>query len=517
MNTTDLFGIATAICPDRDSLIFEGKRWTYARTSERINQLGNALHSLGVKKGDRVAFLQVNCPQAAELYFAVAKLGAIFVPLNFRAKIDEMTYMLESATPKLLFVGERYLDITRKMLPSLSGIENCISIETREPDMLYYDELLASAADGEIVTEIDDESVTILMYTSGTTARPKVVPLRHDGFVNYMLEYVEPANPETGEKILITVPFYHIAGIQAMLASIYGGRTLVIMRQFEIQEWMKKVQSERINRAILVPTMLKNIVDYPDFDKYDLSSLNVITYGAASMPFEVISKAINVMPWVNFINAFGQTETTATVSFLGPEDHIIEGTEEEKQKKLTRLASSIGRPLPDVQVKIIDDDGNELPANQTGMIVTKGARMMTGYWGDEEKSANTFTLDGWLITNDIGWVDDEGYIFLAGRADDVIKRGGEKISPEEVEDVLRSHPKVEEAAIIGVPDLEWGEQPRAIIVLKEGETVTEEEIIEYASSRLAAYKRPRSVVFIDALLRNSMGKVLRKRLREQYG
>jgi acyl-CoA synthetase (AMP-forming)/AMP-acid ligase II len=259
------------------------------------------------------------------------------------------------------------------------------------------------------------------------------------------------------------------------------------------------------------------VIDDPDFSKYDLSSLKVITYGAAPMPFEVIRKAIQVIPWARFINAFGQTETASTITTLGPEDHVIEGTEEEKTKKLKRLTSSIGKPLPDIEVKIVDGEGKTLLPLEVGEILARGPRVMAGYWKDEEKTSQVMTPDGWLRTNDMGWMDKEGYIYLAGRADDMIIRGGENISPDEVEDVLQSHPKVEEGAVIGVPDVEWGQEPRAVVVLRKGEFATPEEIIEYCRSRLAGFKRPRSVVFIDALPRNPMGKVLRKKLREEYG
>jgi acyl-CoA synthetase (AMP-forming)/AMP-acid ligase II len=517
MNTTDFLSIASAICPDRDALVFEGKRQTYSQVSERVNRLSNALANLGVKKGDRVAILQVNCPELIEAYFAVAKLGAIFVSLNFRAKADELSYMLENSSSKILLVGTRYISMVHDMRASLSTVEHFISMDSAEKDMQFYNDLINSTSSEEAITEIDDDDVTILMYTAGTTGRPKGVPLRHNGFVSYVLDNVEPANPETEERNLLTVPLYHVAGIQAMMAAFYGGRTLVLMRQFEVKEWMETAQKEGATRAMLVPTMLKNVIDHPDFTKHDLSSLKVITYGAAPMPFEIISKAIQVMPGVRFINAFGQTETASTITTLGPEDHIIEGTEDEKAKKLKRLGSSIGRPLPDVEVKIIDDQGNELPPLGVGSIVARGSRIMSGYWHDEEKTAKAFTADGWLITGDKGWKDEDGYIFMAGRGDDMIIRGGENISPEEVENVLYSHPKVEEAAVIGVPDPEWGQQPRAIVVLKKGETATSDEIMEYCREKLASFKRPRSVVFIDALPRNQLGKVLHKTLREQYG
>ena len=516
MNTTDFLNIASAICPERDCMVFEGKRQTYTQTNGRVNRLANALAGLGVAKGDRIAVLQVNCNQYVETYFAAAKLGAITVPLNFRARQDELGYMLENAEAKVLMTGDRYLDISRTMLPQLPSVNHGITLDSKQTDMLYYEDMLNSSSPDEVFTEIDDEDVTILVYTAGTTGRPKGVPLRHSGFAAYVLENVDPPNPDIDEKNLLTVPLYHVAGLQAMLAAVYGGRTLVLMRQFVTREWLETVQREQVTRAMLVPTMLKWVIDDPDFDKYDLSSLSVLTYGAASMPFEVIKKAMEVMPWVRFINAFGQTETASTITALGPEDHVIEGTEEEREKKLKRLTSSIGRPLPDVEVKIVDEEtGEEVPQGQVGEIVARGPRVMSGYWHDEHKTAQVMTTDGWLRTGDMGWMDEEGYIYLSGRKDDMIIRGGENISPEEVEEVLHSHPQIDEAAVIGVPDPEWGQEPVAFVVLKKGEVANEAEIIEYCRSRLS-FKRPRSVIFLDSLPRNPMGKVLKRVLREQY-
>jgi acyl-CoA synthetase (AMP-forming)/AMP-acid ligase II len=515
VNTTDFLSIANAICPERDSIVFESKRWTYGQINERINRLANGLVKLGVGKGDRVGILHVNCNQYIECYFAAAKLGSIFVPLNFRAKADELAYMIGNAEIKTLFVGSRYQDMIKGMLPQLSSVKECISID--RGNGTSYEDLVDSPSSDEVVSEIGDEEITILMYTSGTTGRPKGVPLRHNAFVTYVLDNVDPASPEIEERNLFTVPLYHVAGIQAMLAAIYGGRTLVLMRQFEVKEWLETIEREQATRAMLIPTMLKRVIDDPEFSRYNLSSLKVLTYGAAPMPFEVIQKAIGVMPWVRFINAFGQTETASTITTLGPDDHRIEGTQEEREKKLKRLTSSIGRPLADVEVKIVDEEGKPLPPLEVGEILARGPRVMTGYWRDEEKTAQVITSDGWLRTGDMGWMDEDGYIYLAGRADDMIIRGGENISPEEVEEVLRSHPKVEEAAVIGVPDQEWGQQPRAIVVLKKAEALTPEEMMEHCRSKLAGFKRPRSVVFVDALPRNPMGKVLRKKLREEYG
>jgi acyl-CoA synthetase (AMP-forming)/AMP-acid ligase II len=502
MNTNDFLSIATAICPDRDFLVFEGQRRAFAETNERVNRLAHALRKLGIQQGNRIGMLQVNCPQYVEAYFAAAKLGAIFVPLNFRAKTDELSYMIGNAEISVLFVGARYLDMVDGMLSRFSTVKACICVDEKQDGKLFYEDLVESASPDEVASDIGDDDITILMYTAGTTGRPKGVPLSHSGFVSYVLENVEPANPEIEERNLLTVPLYHVAGMQAMLAGVYGGRTLVLMRQFEVKEWMKTIQDEEVSRAMLVPTMLKWVIDDPDFHTYDLSSLRVITYGAAPMPFEVIKKAIQELPWVRFINAFGQTETASTITTLGPEDHILEGTDEEIDKKLKLLTSSIGRPLP---------------PNAVGEILAKGPRIMTGYWGDEEKTAQVITSDGWLRTGDKGWMDEDGYIYLAGRGDDMIIRGGENISPEEIENALHSHPKIEEAAVIGIPDPEWGQEPRAVVVLKKGEAATAEEIMEYCRSRLAGFKRPRSVIFVDSLPRNAMGKVLKKELRETFG
>ena len=517
MNTTELLMITSAICPDRPAVIFEGKKYSFSELSERANRLANALLSLGIEKGERVAILQVNCNQYVEAYYAVAKIGAIFVPLNFRAKRDELVHMLNHSESSILFVGQRYLEMVNDMRSELPLIKHYISIDSKQEGMLYYEDLMASASDEEVFTDIADDDITMLMYTAGTTGLPKGVPLTHNSFTLYLLENVAPADLEIEETNLLTMPLYHVAGVQAMLAATYGGRSLAMMRQFEVNEWLETVQRERANRAMLVPTMLKRVIDHPDFNKYNLSSLKVITYGAAPMPFEVIKKAIELFPGVNFINAFGQTETASTITTLSPEDHIIEGTEEEKEKKLGRLTSSIGRPMPDVEMKIIDEQGNDLPPGEVGEIVALGPRVMSGYWKDAEKTAKTLTKDGWLRTGDMGYTDEEGYFYLAARADDMIIRGGENISPEEVENALYTHPAVEEAAVIGVPDPEWGQQPRAIVVLKEGEAATADELIEYCRERMSSFKRPRSVVFVDELPRTSTGKVLKRILREQYG
>jgi acyl-CoA synthetase (AMP-forming)/AMP-acid ligase II len=311
------------------------------------------------------------------------------------------------------------------------------------------------------------------------------------------------------------VPLYHIAGITAMLTNVFTGRRLVILRQFEAAEWLDTVQRERITHAFLVPTMLKRVLDHAAFGHEVCSSLEILAYGAAPMPVPVIRRAIAMFPpTVGFVNAFGQTETTATVTMLLPEDHRLDGSALEIEHKLQRLAS-IGRPLPDVEVRILNTAGADVAPGEIGEIVVRTPRAMKGYFSPDDATAPTI-VDGWLHTRDMGWMDADGYLYLAGRKDDLIIRGGENISPAEVEAVLYTHPGIEEAAIVGVPDVNWGEQVMAIIVPKAGSPLTAEEVIDWCHQRLASFKKPAIVRFVPALPRNALGKVLRRELREQF-
>ncbi len=514
MNTTEFLMIAEAIVPDRVAIHFDDREITYSELQENVNALANALAARGVGSGDRVAIMQVNTPENIELYFAAAQLDAIYVPINFRARSEELGQMLRIAQPAMLFIGERYLPL----VPAEGDLpaDRVVVLEGEASDgRTSYRELLADGITDQLnFPEAGDEDTTVIMFTAGTTGVPKGVMLTHDSFASYLLATVTPADPDEEETNLLTVPLYHIAGLQAALASVYGGRTLAVMRQFDSVAWMELVQKQRANRAMLVPTMLKQLIEHPRFGDFDLSSLDVITYGAAPMPVDVIKQAIQKFPMARFINAFGQTETASTITMLPPEDHVLDGDDAEVETKLKRL-TSIGKPLEDVEVRIVDEEGNPVAVGEVGEIVARGSRMMQGYWQQEDATRDALR-SGWVYTGDLGYQDEDNYIFLSGRAKDFIKRGGEMVSPEEVEQVLMSHPNVDDAAVIGVPDIEWGEEVRAVVVGGAG-SVTEDELIQYCHERLAGFKRPRSVVFVNELPRNVMGKVMKRDLREQYG
>jgi len=522
MVITEFLDLSAMLVPERTAIAFEGKRYSYAQLKERVNRLADSLNRLGLKKGDRAAILEVNCNEYVEACFGVVRAGGIFVPLNFRIRQDELVYLVNKAEPKILFVGSRYADMVAGVRSQLPSVKHFIVIGGNYEGMEGYDGLIASGSpEDKVFAELKDEDIAVLIFTAGTTGFPKGVPQDHNAYSSYVLSNVDPPDMEAPpETNVLVMPLYHVAGMQALMAGIYGGRSIALMRQFDEKEWFETVQREKATRVMVVPTMLKRIVEYPDFGKYDLSSVRVITYGAAACPYEVLKKTIERFPGRALINAFGGTETSSTIAALRAEDQVITGRESkvERDKKLKRLATSIGLPLEDVEIQVRDEKEKGLPGGQIGEIVVRGPRIMKGYWKDEERTEKAFTADGWYRTGDLGYKDDEGYIYLTGRGDDVIVRGGENIGPDEVESVLSTYPKIEEAAVIGVKDEEWGQQVRAIVRLKKGETATEQEIIDFCRPRLAGFRRPTSIVLVtEELPKTSTGKILRRKLREKYG
>jgi len=513
VNTSNFVSIPATMFDDQEILVSENSRLTYGQLWQDIQRLANALRGLGIGRGDCVAVLQTNSHHCVEAYYAAAALGAVFLPLNYRAKLPELEYMITTAKVKALLVGERYQDAVAQLRPAFTTVRTYVAMESPRDDMLHLDAIMAAASPEFDPPEVEDEDTTILMYTSGTTALPKAVLLTYNDFTAYVTANVELADGTPRGTSLLCVPLYHIAGATNVMTNMFTGRRLVLMRQFDAGEWLRTVEREQVTHAFLVPTMVKQLIDHPDFSKHDLSSLQNLSYGGAAMPFPVVRRAIEMFPKsVGFVNAFGQTETTSTLTVLGPDDHRLDGTPSEVELRLKRL-KSIGRPLPDVELKVVDDDGNALAVGQVGELLVRTPRVMKGYSGSGGTTSPV--QDGWLPTRDMGWLDEDGYIFLAGRKDDMIIRGGENIAPAEVEAVLYSHPGVDEAAVIGIPDVEWGQRVAAVVVPRPGVTLTEQEIVDFCRQRLASFKKPEVIHFTDALPKNQMGKILKKDLRAQ--
>ncbi len=503
---------AASSSPGKMALVYNDVRLTYRELNQRINRLAHGIDSLGINRGDRVAILQHNCFQYAEIYFALAKLGAITVPINFRYVHQEIEFILRDSEAETLIVGGSYLNKVQKICDHNPFVKNLICIGPPEDGSLNYEELINNSTPEEVDRELDDDDVVFLMYTAGTTGKPKGVMLTHRNILSSVSAQVICRRLTSEDTFLISAPLFHSAAACSLIATIYGQATNVILDHFEPALVMEAIEKEKITITGMVPTMLNQLLNSQDLlNKYDLSSMESITYGAAPMPYDVIKKAMTEFGW-NFMQGYGMTEISpAYVSFLGPEDHTLDGS-----SRRETILSSVGKPGINAEIRIVGNQDMDVPTGTTGEILIRGQHVMKGYWRNPEETAEALR-GGWFHTGDLGYMDEEGYLYLVGRKKDLIISGGENIYPMEVEEALYSHPSVLEAAVIGVSDKKWGETVKAIVALKPGMTATEAGMIDHCRSHLASYKKPTSVEFIDALPRNAAGKIMKIVLKDKYG
>ncbi|RLQ21093.1 long-chain fatty acid--CoA ligase [Seongchinamella sediminis] len=480
------FGDRVAFTNGDDSLTYQ----------ELYDAAGAAAAEIRQSGCDYVAMLDVTSLAMPVALFACAWAGVPYVPINYRLTPHEIKALLERVEPCLLITeADRARDF--------SGHEN-VQVCTRE-------DFLSRARSGEILAQpwsMDQEDTGVLLFTSGTTGAPKAAVLRQKHLVSYILGSVEFMSATEEEASLGCVPPYHIAGISAVLSSVYSGRRVVQLANFTAGDWIALVNREKVTNAFVVPTMLARIVDsLGDDPSASLPSLRALAYGGGKMPLAVIERAMQLLPNADFTNAYGLTETSSTIAVLGPQDHRDAAASEDQAVR--RRLVSVGRPLPGVEVEIRDDEGRTLAAGERGEIYVRGEQVSGEYVG----KGSLLDAEGWFPTRDAGSLDAEGFLFLEGRADDVIVRGGENMSPGEIEDVLLEHGAVSDVAVVGVPDEQWGEAVAAAVVVKTGQSVVAEELQNWVKERMRSSRVPQLVQFWDELPYNETGKLLRRTVK----
>jgi acyl-CoA synthetase (AMP-forming)/AMP-acid ligase II len=496
MNIALLLEMAAEAAPDRVALVCDGKRWSY---DELLRAARGACALIAGSGASHVALLDESSEAAVIALFGAALAGVPYCPLNYRLADADLGALLGRIAPALV-VGDA--ERVARLAPGLGHV-------------VYPRAEFTLAAFEAVVPEQTDydpgEGIAIQLFTSGTTAAPKAAILRHSNLVSYILGTVEFASADEADAALVCVPPYHIAGIAALLSSVYAQRRIVLLPSFAPEDWLKLVDAESVTNAFVVPTMLSRIIHAIDKGvRADTASLRSIAYGGGKMPLELIHRALELFPDTGFTNAYGLTETSSTVALLGPAEHRAAHAASDPAER-ARLAS-VGKPLPTIELEIRGEDGSVLPAGQAGEIYVRGDQVSGEY---REKSA--LDADGWFPTRDAGYLDAEGYLFLAGRADDVIVRGGENISPGEIEDVLLAHPSIVDAAAVAVPSTEWGEAVGIALVVRGGcEQPGEDELRELIRARLRSSRVPEQILFAATLPYNEMGKLLRREIKAMF-
>ncbi len=512
MNLVDVLLNSVRRYPEKLALICGETRLTYKTFNERCNRLANSLSILGFVKGDHFALLSKNCHRHFEMFFAAAKTGMAFVPLNYRLSGRELIYIINDSESKILFFAKEYLPLVENIRQELKGVKTYICIDDFVVGTSSYEELISCSDPSEPdSSSINEKDLVTIFYTSGTTGYPKGAMISHRNRIADMihqvtdLEYIEPEDTH-----LNIGPLYHVGGLAQSHGHLYRGCTVVVLSEFDHKRIFEIIEKERIRTFWGAPTMIQMLLDYPEAKNYDVSSLKTITYAGSPMPVEVLKRAIGFFGENLLIQFFGMTETGPQITHLPRKDHILQGTE----RQMKRLRSC-GVESQHVHARIVDDEERKLPPYQVGEIIVKSDAVMQGYWKNPKETKKAIK-DGWFHTGDMGYMDEDRYLYIVDRKKDMIISGGENIYSAEVENVLYMHPAISEAVVIGVPHEKWVETVKAVVVLKPGVQATEEEIIEFCKKNLASYKKPTSVEFVTELPKTPSGKVLKWRLREIY-
>ncbi len=480
--------------------IFEGDQTTYGEMAQRSAALAAGLSQLGVGRGDVVGILSYNCPEFLETVFAANYVGAVAMPINWRLAAPEVRYILEHSGARVLVCDEALVDLGAAATQGTEAglVRACISPAPPDGWTAFGD--LHGAPDGVARAAVGADDIHRLMYTSGTTGRPKGVMITHANLAWKNMAHMIEFGFTSADLGLACGPLYHVGALDLTTTSlIAAGATVIIHRSFDAAAVVNELERSRVSTVWLAPAMVNAIMALPDVDRHDLSSVRLIINGGEKMPIPLIERIQRAFPSAWFADAYGLTETVSGDTFLD-RDSIV-----------TKLGS-VGRPCLYLELDIWDDQGRSMPTGASGEIVMRGPKVFPGYWRDPEATAMAFA-GGWFHTGDIGFRDEDGYLFIVDRLKDMIVSGGENIASSEIERVLYEHEAVLEAAVVGSPDDRWGEVPVAFVVRREGSTVAPEELLEHCRGQLARYKVPKEITFLDALPRNPSGKVLKRQLR----
>ncbi len=511
MNVGTLLSKVARTHPGRLAIVHGDHEITYGEIDNRVNQLANALYGLGIRKGDHVAILLPNCQEFLETLFACFKAGICAVPINFRLHAKECGFIIDNSESAAVILGSDFRDSVYALKDGMPRVRHFICVDEPVPGMSSYEDLLGAQPTNFTDIPVARDDLAWIFYTSGTTGMPKGAMLTHHNLMTMTMNFyadVAPLGPE--DAVLHAAPLSHGSGLYS-IPNIGKGAANVILatRSFEPEAVFRTIENRRITNMFAAPTMIKRLVTHPKIGDYDLSSLKCINYGGAPILVEDLKDMVKALGQV-FVQVFGQAESPMTISYLRKEEHLMDGT----TREMKRLASA-GIPRTDVEVQIFDENDAELPVGELGEIVVRGEVVMKGYWKNPEATEKTLR-NGWLHTGDLGVIDEDGYVYILDRAKDMIISGGENIYSREIEDAILKHPAVFELAVIGVPDDHWGEAIKALVVLKEGQRASEEEIIAFCKEHLASYKKPKTVEFLDELPKSAYGKVLKRELRDKY-
>jgi fatty-acyl-CoA synthase len=505
MNVAHLLVNSTNKYPDRTAIISGETRFTYKAFNSRVNRLANAMIQLGVKKGEKVALMFYNTHHFAEVYFAAVKLGALSTPVNFRFVGEEIEYLVQNSQAGLFFFGKAFEETIGNISHRLSGVRVFVGVEASKGDFASdYESLLDSGSPEEPGVAITEKDPCQVMYTSGTTGRPKGAVITHGNVLWNLMNTILGREDRPGEVSLIVGPLYHTAALNNHFTiQVALGGTSILVKRFEPEAVLRCIERERVNVISGSPAMYHLLLQHPKLRDYGTHSITKCTAGAAILPHELKKQLLEVFPKAAGVyDVYGCTEASPTITILSGRDSF-------------RKHGSVGPAVPFVQARVVDEEGRALPADEVGELVCKGPNVMKGYYRNNKATRETIR-DGWLHTGDMARVDDEGYYYIVDRKKDMIVSGGENIYPRELEEVLFKHPAISDAAVIGIPDEIWGETVKAYVVVKEGHAVDEQEVIEHCKRHLASYKKPKAVAFVNEIPKNPSGKVLKRVLREEH-